>query len=188
MADGGFNGDNPFFVAWHYNALTCMARRTGAADWAENAARAVAAADEYGEPLTIGWAVAYLAEQQLRGGDVEDAVALLTARRAALTARGASTVALGFLDMALVKAAASWGGDWDAADELQPLLAVYADEAIAVGEEWELEDVVISDLMRRRDATVPIGRMAELAAAAGGPVSSPGSRRCSKPSARAAVG
>ncbi len=79
-------------------------------------------------------------------------------------------MALGFLDMALVKAAASWGGDWDAADELQPLLAVYADEAIAVGEEWELEDVVISDLMRRRDRDRPDRAYGRARAPAGGPV------------------
>ncbi len=163
VADGGFNGNNPFFVAWHYNALTCMHRRSGAPDWADDAARAVEAADECGEPLTIGWAVAYLAEQRLRTGDVGGAVALLTRRRAELVARGASAVPLSFIDMVLVKAAASWGGDWDAADALAPLLALYADEAIAVGEEWELEDIVISDLMRHRDPTVAIARMAELA-------------------------
>ena len=163
VADHGFNGDNPFFVAWHYNALTCMHRRSGSSDWAADAARAVAAADDCGEPLTIGWAVAYLAEERLRAGDVAGAVELLTRRRAELAARGASTVALSFIDMVLVKAAASWGGDWDAADELAPLLALYADEAIAVGEEWELEDVVISDLMRHRDPTSSIARMAELA-------------------------
>ena len=72
-------------------------------------------------------------------------------------------MSLGFIDMALVKAAASWGGDWDAADALESLLVLYADEQIAVGEEWELEDVVISDLMRGREATAPIARMAELA-------------------------
>ena len=163
VAEAGFNGDNPFFVAWHYNALTCMHRRTGAPDWADDAARAVAAADECGDLLTIGWAVAYQAEERLRAGDVDRAVELLERRRSALAARGASTVALSFLDMVLVKAAASWGGDWDAADGLRPLLALYAEEAIAVGEEWELEDVVISDLMRRRDPTRSIERMAELA-------------------------
>ena len=163
VAGAGFNGDNPFFEAWHYNARTCMARRTGAADWADDAARAVAAADDCGELLTIGWAVGYLVEQRLRAGDLDGALAVATARRADLAARGASSLVLGFIDMALVKAAASWGGDWDAADALQDLLALYADEAIAVGEEWELEDVVISDLMRGRDATAPIARMAELA-------------------------
>ena len=163
VADAGFNGSNPFFEAWHYNARTCMARRTGAADWADDAVRAVAAADDCGELLTIGWAVGYQVEERLRAGDVEGALAVATTRRADLVARGASTVTLGFIDMALVKAAASWGGDWDAADALESLLALYADEKIAVGEEWELEDVVISDLMRGRDATAPIARMAELA-------------------------
>lgn len=163
VAEAGFNGSNPFFEAWHYNARTCMARRTGAADRADDAARAIAAADECGELLTIGWAVGYLVEERLRAGDLDAALAIATARRADLAARGASTVALGFIDMALVKAAASWGGDWDAADALHELLAVYANESIAVGEEWELEDVVISDLMRGRDAAAPIARMAELA-------------------------
>ena len=68
VADAGFNGGNPFFEAWHYNARTCMARRTGAADWADDAARAVAAADDCGELLTIGWAVGYQVEEHLRGG------------------------------------------------------------------------------------------------------------------------
>ncbi len=157
----GLNGDNPFFVAWHYNALGLAARRTGWPEWAEYTDQALAAADECGDLLTIGWAVSCRAEEQLRGGDRETAVELLMARRQALASRGASTIALGFIEMTLVKAA-TWIGDWAAADDLRPLMEEYSATGVGVGEQWTLEEVVIADLMRERDATASITRLAEL--------------------------
>ena len=161
--DAGLNNQNPFFVAWHYNGLVYAARRTGDPSWAADAQRALAAALECGDLLTIGWSVGLMAEELMRRGDHPDAAALLLQHRAELTVRGASATALGFIDMSLVQAA-TWVGDWNAVDELRALAEEWVQTGVGVGAEMALEHIVLGDLMRKNSgAKDSITQLAELA-------------------------
>ena len=160
--DAGLNEDNPFFVAWHYNGLSHAARRTGDSEWASNAQRALSAAQECGDLLTIGWSVSLMAEEMLRRGDHTDAVALLLQQRADLASRGASASGLGFIDMSIVQAA-TWVGDWSAVDDLRAVAEEFVQTGVGVAAEMALEQVAVGDLMGgNSSATEAIAQLAEL--------------------------
>ena len=159
---GGLCDQNPFFVAWHYNALAYICQRSGDSSWASVAEQALVAAEECGELLTIGWAAAGVARERIRRGDPDAAVAVIERFSADLTARGASPVALGMVETVAAEVEV-WSGHWDVADVLRVTADGYAEASLWVGVAWMLEYVALAEIMADDPrATATITRLAEV--------------------------
>ncbi len=159
---GGLCDQNPFFVAWHYNALAFICQRSGDSSWASMAEQALVAAEECGELLTIGWAAAGVARERIRRGDPDAAVAVIERFSADLTARGASLVAVGMVETVAAEVEV-WSGNWDVADVLRVAADGYAEASLWVGVAWMLEYVALAEIMADDPrATATITRLAEV--------------------------
>src|SRR4029077_11370267 len=97
--DLGLCGNNPFFVAWHWNARLWIEHRRGR-DVAGGAADAIAAAAASGDLTTIAWAHTFAALALLRRGCLQPARDLVAAGQLIITARGGSMLPRFMLDLA----------------------------------------------------------------------------------------
>ena len=159
--DLGLCANNPFFVAWHWNARLWIENRRGR-DVAAGAADAITAAAASGDLTTIAWAHSFAALTQLRRGGLQSARELVAAGQLTVTARGASMLPLFMLDLAASNIDL-WAGVGDPAAVMRIHSDFWRADEVTIAEAVAIEVVALAETLQGHpDAPRSVARLGKL--------------------------
>ena len=159
--DLGLSADNPFFVAWHWNARLWIEHRRGR-DVAAGAADAIVAAVDSGDLTTIAWAHTFVALVLLRRGGLQPAGELVAAGRLIVTARGGSMLPLFMLDLA-ASHIDLWAGVADPAGVMRIHSDAWRAGEVTIAEAVSIEVVALAETLQGHpDAPRSVARLGRL--------------------------